>query len=528
MARSETSRRSFMKSGIWSGAALLGLGEVPWLRQLGEVLAEDTQVPTRMMRFRPEIEPLVRLLEETPRERAIEKVAEQIRQGLSYRELLTALMLAGVRNIRPGPVVGSKLHAVLVLNSAHLASQASPPADRWLPMLWAVDEFKFSQNQDVREGDWIMPAASERNLPLADKAPAAFAEAMLNWDEEAADRAMTAWVRSASPWEIYDQLWFQGARDYLHIGHKAIYVANSYRTLKVIGEQHAEGVLRPLARTMVVYNGDRKPTGDDRVLLPWTQNKKHVAALKPGWQQGRRDDKMTRELLGMLRQASADEASAHVVRILNGDVAAETVWQALFLFAAELVMRKPNIFSLHAQTHTNAMHFAYRATRDDATRRFLLLQNVAFMPYFRVDTWEGATGFTRPEMGVAGDLSRQRIDAFAGQDFVGDGPAPALEQVFAELGRDRHKATFQLLSSLAKGTSTTSVLDAARVLIFLKGSDPHDYKFSSAIMEDQAHLAPAWRGPFLAANLSLLRSSTASEDHPISGRIRHLLPSLEA
>ena len=37
------------------------------------------------------IEPVVRLLEETPRDKLLEAVAERIRGGLSYREVLTAL-----------------------------------------------------------------------------------------------------------------------------------------------------------------------------------------------------------------------------------------------------------------------------------------------------------------------------------------------------------------------------------------------------------------------------------------------------
>jgi len=41
--------------------------------------------------------PLVRLLEDTPRARVLEEVGARLRRGLSYRELLAALLLAGVR-----------------------------------------------------------------------------------------------------------------------------------------------------------------------------------------------------------------------------------------------------------------------------------------------------------------------------------------------------------------------------------------------------------------------------------------------
>jgi hypothetical protein len=49
--------------------------------------------------------------------------------------------------------------------------------------------------------------------------------------------------------------------------------------------------------------------------------------------------------------------------------------------------------------------------------------------------------------------------------------------------------------------------DAARRLIFLKGRDSHDYKFSSAVLEDYAILSPAWRDRFLAASVFNLRGA---------------------
>jgi hypothetical protein len=97
-------------------------------------------LPASQVQFQPEIEPLVRLLEDAPRERVLEVFADRVRGGTSYRQVLAALLLAGVRNIQPRPV-GFKFHAVLVVNSAHLASLNSPDQDRWLPILWALGPF---------------------------------------------------------------------------------------------------------------------------------------------------------------------------------------------------------------------------------------------------------------------------------------------------------------------------------------------------------------------------------------------------
>src|SRR6266571_2907405 len=208
----QPTRRRFLKAAAAAGAAF-GLGDLSFLSRLPRLSAEETKLDPKAVRFHPEIEPLVRFLEETPRERLLEEVASRIHQGLTYRELLAALLLAGVRNIQPRPV-GFKFHAVLVVNSAHLASISSPDSDRWLPIFWALDYFKSAQAQDVREGDWTMAPPDDSQIPSAGKARKAFSEAMDDWDEAAADAAVIGLARTAGAQEIFEIFCRYGARDF--------------------------------------------------------------------------------------------------------------------------------------------------------------------------------------------------------------------------------------------------------------------------------------------------------------------------
>ena len=171
-------RRNFLRTTFGAGA-LAALGDLGFLSQLPPVSAAEAKLEPRMVRLHSEIEPLVRLLENTPRERVLEEVASKIKRGTTYREVLAALLLAGVRNIQPRPV-GFKFHAVLVVNSAHLASLSSSDADRWLPIFWAIDQFKSSQARDVEQGDWTMPPVDEAAVPKSHKAKQAFVVAMDN------------------------------------------------------------------------------------------------------------------------------------------------------------------------------------------------------------------------------------------------------------------------------------------------------------------------------------------------------------
>ena len=198
---STLSRRDFVGRALTAGT-IAGLGDFAFLSRLRPVSADEAKPSKNMVQLTPEIEPLVRLIEDTPREKLLEAAAEKVHKGASYQQLLAAVMLAGVRSIKPRPV-GFKFHAVLVVNSAHLASLAAPDSDRWLPLFWAIDNFKGSQARNQEEsGGWVMAPVEESKLPTTHQAKHRFMEAMDNWDEEGADRAVVSFVRSAGAAEI--------------------------------------------------------------------------------------------------------------------------------------------------------------------------------------------------------------------------------------------------------------------------------------------------------------------------------------
>ena len=128
LTRSSLSRSEAMSSRPdrrdFLAASALSAGSLAFLDHLPAVSAADAKTDPNLVQLDSGIEPLVRLLEETPREKLLEEVGARIKKGLAYRDVLAALLLAGVRNIQPRPSVGFKFHAVLVVNSAHLA--ASP------------------------------------------------------------------------------------------------------------------------------------------------------------------------------------------------------------------------------------------------------------------------------------------------------------------------------------------------------------------------------------------------------------------
>jgi len=158
-------------------------------------------------------------------------------------------------------------------------------------------------------------------------------------------------------------------------------------------------------------------------------------------------------------------------------------------------------------TSTNAIHFAFQNSGVDETRRMLLLQNAAFLTLFR---------------GNPDKLKSVHIDQLPPAAASQSGTEAALEDIFAEISRDRMSAARQVLSYLKQNPQPQDFINSARRLVFLKGTNSHDYKFSSAVLEDYQHISPGWRERFLASSVFNLRGA-GDKDNELIKRTRAAL-----
>ena len=161
-------------------------------------------------------------------------------------------------------------------------------------------------------------------------------------------------------------------------------------------------------------------------------------------------------------------------------------------------------------TFSNAIHYAWGRSKNDETRRLLLLQNAAaFLPLYRGNPSD------KPDAIRIDTLEPVPTKAAAGSE-------EAVTEIFANLRQNRQMAAQKILGYLEKNPDPKSFANAARRLIFLKGNNAHDYKFSSAVLEDHAHLSPAWRNRLLAASAFNFRGS-AEKDNDLVQRTRSAL-----
>ncbi len=497
-------RRFLIGTSALTTACTAGAGK--WLEALPP--SPTTPAPGAPVVFSPDIEPWVRMIEQTDRQKLIEKLAEEIRGGrLGYQQFLSALFLAGIRNVQPRPNVGFKFHAVLVVNSARLASLASADRERWLPLLWAADTFKASQQKDVSEGDWTMPTVADGRLPESHLAERAFRQAMDSWDEEAADASIAAWSRTASESELFETMAYYGSRDLRDIGHKAIYVANAFRTLGAMSWEHAEPIMRSLAFALLCRSNDSNPSQSD--LEPdraIKSNKVRMSKMRKDWLYGKADPLATTKLIESFHNTTSEDAASLVAEMLQSGVGPQSIWDALFVSAGELLMRQPGIVALHAVTTTNALAYTFRRVASPDLRLQLLLQNASYLGMFcqRVQS-----GKHRPDK--VGDFNAIALP----EDNVA-----ALTQVVQSIAKDNDQSARSLVGLLERDPNMARpFIDRARQLVFFKGTDSHDYKFSSAIMEDCFQLSPALRPRYLAMSVFKL-NGPSQPDTPLMPRLR--------
>jgi len=172
-------------------------------------------------------------------------------------------------------------------------------------------------------------------------------------------------------------------------------------------------------------------------------------------------------------------------------------------------MRQPGIVGIHTLTSTNALRYAFGACSNDETRKVCLLQNASFLTLFR-----GA-------MKSRGNVGEQKIEDLQIAEIPQDSRA-ALDSIFDSVSGNRTKAAQQTLAYARSNPDPLPFINRARTLTFLKGRDTHDYKFSSAVLEDYLNVSPGWRDRFLATSVFNLKGAR-DNDSPLVKRTQAAL-----
>ncbi|MEM8734050.1 MAG: hypothetical protein AAGG44_07505, partial [Planctomycetota bacterium] len=475
----------------------------------------DVQLPSDGIRLDQETNRLVGLIDRIPREKCQELLVSEFSRGVPYRQLLAAVFLFAA--LRDGH------HSVYLVHSAHQLSLDLSDDDRMLPLFWSVDVVKEHFERSGRS-----PVAPMKGpLPKASVAIAEFEAAMESMDREKAEHAIIAICRSFGPKQAYAQFLPYAGRDNFFIGHLPIAIVNAGRTLNVIGWHHAEPTLRYIVRDM--YRQDHNLDGQ-----PYPHNLERVdkthGDLPIDWASHKTDRKHTLELLEVMKRGkwwnSNDWVANHLA---DGSIQAGTVWDAIHLLAAELMLLAERggqigTRALHSNTAASALHHVFATSLDSRTRYFTMLQALSWVTEFMLEV--------RSRDGMLdGDVTTMQPVKLASdsRETIEEILSALPPRTFMERGDDRTgqlkaaELTFSLTQSRegAKEFIKAAQHGMARRLSI----NAHEMKYPIAMFEECTRISPVWRPQLLAAT-SVYLQGTNSINNPAVERGLDLLKRL--
>lgn len=426
-----------------------------------------------------DLEQLAERARTVPAEKTLAFVSEEIGQGTSWQELLAAVFLAGSRDIRPRP--HGILHTVMMVESAfQLGETAATPGDAWQLALFNLQDFKTAQQQDIREHeDYRMQPIAVDQTVMAAAAKKEFVAAMDAFDATRAEYAVVQLLPHVSHQEFFELYRRFAMRCYAFLGHKMIYATQVERVLQRIGWQHAEAPLRSLVVASLV-NRDTKSF--DRV-------RKLANTLPAQWLTQAGGDGQA--LFDELRNSKPERAATVVIQHMQRGLDASRVWDAIIRLGSLIFQRRPgrraadgrtSLLPVHALTVPNAMRTSFLQSRDEQTKRLLLLQAASCTVALRDDLVRIISLSMK---------AKQRINARQEPD--------SLDDAFARSSPSALRALVQRDEGALAAACTR-----LRASLVRTGIEHHQHKYAATMFEEAGRVEESLRPTIIAAAIDYL------------------------
>jgi hypothetical protein len=265
---------------------------------------------------------------------------------------------------------------------------------------------------------------------------------------------------------------------------------------------------------------------------------RHLSELPVGWAVGQGNRPATLELFGLLRAGRAEEACELAVEQLLGGVGAQSVWDAVHLASAELMVRHNSGWGvasrpLHSNTSASALHYAFRTSGLARTRLLSLLQAVAWTgDKTNSELRDGSlrdielTQLRPPRSALPVETNKAVAEVFSllpERHYEWDGKAQRAITTYGNRDDADEACNKSFALAVERPVSRSHFVQAALSWMCQKASsDAHDYKFPAAIFEDMRWVSLDWQPHLLAASIHFLHGER-SPDHPVIQQSREAL-----
>ena len=333
------SRRDFL-ADVGKGMLVASLGTT-MATDLGlsAALADDGPAPLDF----GNLEPLVRLMQETSHERLLPAVVEKMQAGTPLKTLVAAAALANARCFGGQDYVG--FHSFMALSPAWQMSRELPQDEQALPVLKVLYRNTHRmQETGGREHEVLheLEAASEASTAGGPQ----LQEATRSADYEAAERCFAGMVNGPLG-EAYNHLQFS-VQDEVDV-HRVVLAWRAWVALDLTGPDHAHTLLRQSVRYCTRH--ERQQLDKDaaahrarvgasdhiRQVLPRLLDEHRLLSRPLGTR--RADDAWIEQLSQTIVAARREQAAEAVAAALAEGFSPEDVGEALSLAANTLLLR---------------------------------------------------------------------------------------------------------------------------------------------------------------------------------------------
>ena len=291
------------------------------------------------------LESLVALMQDTPVQKLLPALVDQLRAGIGVGELVKAAALANARTFGGEDYIG--FHTMMALAPALHMARELPTERQAMPVFKVLYRNTNRINEFGGRSSEVLHPVEADTLPEGRVAGELLQERVRSKDVQAAERTFAA-IAKNSPEEAFNSVLY-AVMDNTEV-HRVVLPYRAWDMAGIIGKENAHTLLRQSLRYCVrAEKGNRNATWDEpRTLLPKMLDQFKLADKPLGDRKA--EDKWVDEFSQMLFKATAQQAAEAAAAALAEGMAPDSIGEAISLAANQLVLRdhgrRPNEESL--------------------------------------------------------------------------------------------------------------------------------------------------------------------------------------
>lgn len=324
--KNTSSRRQFL-ADISQGTLIATIG--PALAAELGISAVYAEPASEALSF-GEMEPLVCLMQETEAAKLQPLLLSQMKSGVPLKRLLAAGALANARTFGGEDYIG--FHTLMAMMPALRMSASLPSAEQPLPVFKVLyRNTSRIQENGGRKAEVLHPIAAGAIAANADQ----LHEAMRRKDSAAAEQVFAALLKQSTD-DAFDAL-LHCVQDDTEV-HRTVLPYRAWDLLDVVGQEHAQTLLRQSLRYCLKAEGYRRPEWEEHSqVLTKLLDEHKLLGRDPGTRSA--EDSFIEKLSTTIFSGSPADASGAVAAALAEGFDPREIGEAISLAANQIVLR---------------------------------------------------------------------------------------------------------------------------------------------------------------------------------------------